>query len=168
MIYAGVIWQATLLGFAILMSWAAYDDARSFTIPNKLPIAIALLYPAYVLSAPMPIDWTGALLVSGVLLLVGFVLFVCRALGGGDAKLLAASSLWAGPALLPDVLLITALAGGGIAGAMWLQHRFSRAAVLGEFFTRPIEEDFGKRPMPYGIALCLGGLYTAFTIVSLG
>ena len=44
----------------------------------------------------------------------------------------------------------------------------ARAAVFGEFFTRPIDEDFGKRPMPYGIALCLGGLYTAFTIVSLG
>ena len=165
---AGVIWQATILGFAIMMSWAAYDDARSFTIPNKLSLCIALLYPAYVISAPMPIDWTGALSISAILLLVGFVLFVCRALGGGDAKLLAASSLWAGPPLIMDFLLVTALAGGGIAVVMWLQHRFSRAAVLGEIFTRPIDEDFGKRPMPYGIALCLGGLYTAFTIVGLG
>lgn len=164
----GVIWLATILGFAIMMSWAAYDDARSFTIPNKLPLGIAILYPAYVIAAPMPVDWSAALAVAAILFLVGFVLFICRALGGGDAKLLAASSLWAGPSLLPDFLLVTALAGGGIVLVMWLQHRVSRATVLGELFTRPIDQDFGKRPMPYGVALCMGGLYTAFTIVGLG
>jgi prepilin peptidase CpaA len=164
---AGVIWHATLLGFAIMMSWAAYDDARSFKIPNKLPLGIALLYPAFVISAPFAVDWTGALAVAAILLLVGFVMFICRLLGAGDAKLLAAASLWVGPALLLDFLLVTALAGGGIAVVMWLQHRVSRAAVLGEIFSRPIDQDFGKRPMPYGVALCLGGLYTAFTIVGL-
>ena len=162
---SGVIWQATVVSFAILMIWSAYSDIRSFTIPNRLPLAIASLYPAYVIAAPFAVDWQGALAISGILLLVGFGLFACRALGGGDAKLLAAAGLWVGPAMLMDFIFITALAGGVIALGMWFQHRLSRAVTLGQVLVTSDAEDFGKRPMPYGVALALGGLYVAFTIL---
>ena len=162
---SGVIWQSTVVCFSILLVWAAYTDIKSFTIPNKLPVSIALLYPAYVIGTPMPVDWLGALVVAGIVLLIGFGLFACKAFGGGDAKLMAATALWVGPTMLFDYVFITALAGGVIAGAMWLQHRLSRAVSLSHVLVTSDEEDFGKRPMPYGVALALGGLYVAFTIL---
>lgn len=165
MLQSGVIWQSTVVCFGILLIWAAYSDARSFTIPNKLPISITLLYPAYVIGTPMPVDWVGAIAIASILLIVGFCLFACKAFGGGDAKLMAATSLWVGPGLLMDFVFITALAGGVIAGGMWLQHRLSRAISIGHVLVTSDEEDFGKRPMPYGVALALGGLYVAFTIL---
>ena len=162
---SGVIWQSTVICFAILLIWAAYSDARSFTIPNKLPVSIALLYPAYVIGTPMPVDWVGALMVAGIVLVVGFCLFACKAFGGGDAKLMAATTLWVGPAMMFDYVFITALAGGLLAAGMWFQHRLSRAVSIGHILVTSDEEDFGKRPMPYGVALALGGLYVAFTIL---
>ena len=165
--HPSLIWLATVFLFAVLMLWAAYSDAKSFTIPNRLPIGIALLYPAFVIAAPTPVDWTGALMVSGALLVTGFVAFALKGLGGGDAKLLAAASLWAGTPGILDFILVTALTGGVMAGTMWLHHRFNRAPAITHVLTTPADEDFAKEPMPYGVALCMGGLYTAFTILGL-
>src|SRR5690606_34804112 len=101
-----------LLGFAGILIAAAVSDVRRLILPNRYSAAIVLLYPVYVLAAAGPVDWTGGLIVAGGCFLAGFVLFSLRVLGGGDAKLLTAVSLWAGPALLPDFLMGTAVAGG--------------------------------------------------------
>jgi prepilin signal peptidase PulO-like enzyme (type II secretory pathway) len=106
----------SIVGFLGILAAAALSDVRNLTIPNRYCVAIALLYPAYLLSAGQPVDWLGALVVAGSMLAAGFVLFALRALGGGDAKLLAAVSLWAGPGLLPEFAILTALSGGGNGG----------------------------------------------------
>ena len=66
-------------------------------------------------------------------------LFAARMLGGGDAKLLAALALWVPPAAFAELLLVMALAGGLLAGAMLVTRR--RVSV------------------PYGIAIAAGGLW---------
>jgi len=157
----------SLLGFGALLLWAAWTDIRSLTIPNRVSLSIALLYAVHVLTAPQPVAWLDGLLVGGGLLALGFLLFALNAIGGGDAKLLAAASLWAGPGLVMPFLLYTVLIGGGMAIVMWLHHRLSRAASPAGFFVTQAEADFGKRPMPYAVAIAIAGLYVAFTIMSL-
>ena len=163
-----IIAQTATLGFAVLLLWAAYSDVRSLTIPNRISVAIVLLYPAYVLASPQPVDWLTALGISGATLGVGFVLFAFRFLGGGDAKLITAAVLWAGPTHLLSFLFLTALAGGGMAVLLWIRHRMSGAVSPGLFFLSSGDADFAKQPMPYAVAIAAGGLYVAFTILSLG
>jgi prepilin peptidase CpaA len=114
--------QASLLIFAGLLIAAAVEDVRRLIIPNRYCLAIVLLYPLHVLASSAPVDWTGGLVVGGALLVVGFVLFALGFIGGGDAKLLAAAAPWAGPALLPEFVLVTALA-GGVVGLIAIFHR---------------------------------------------
>ena len=63
---------------------------------------------------------------------LGALGFAVGALGGGDVKLLAASSLFAGPALLPDFLMVTALAGGVLGLATLMGARVGPAASAGD------------------------------------
>jgi len=100
--------------FVALIAFAAYTDATSFRIPNRITAGLAALYPAWVVSSPLPIDWTAALAVTGGVFAVGFMLFAARVVGGGDVKLLAAAALWAGPGLILDFLLVAAVAGGAL------------------------------------------------------
>lgn len=168
MISLPIIAQTATLGFAALLLWAAYGDVRSLIIPNRISVAIALLYPAFVMANPQPVDWLAALAISGATLAVGFLLFAFRFLGGGDAKLIAVTVLWAGPTHILSFLLLTALAGGGMAVLLWIRHRMSSAVSPGLFFLTPSDENFAKQPMPYAVAIAAGGLYVAFTILSLG
>lgn len=157
--------QLALLAFVGLAVWAAYCDLRSFTIPNRASLAIAALYPAFVLASPAPIDWIGAVTVAAIVLLVGFFLFSRGWLGGGDAKLLAAISLWAGPALVMPFLLYTAAAGGLLSGVYWFAARRSLAAAGG-----PDEKGLRaglKTPVPYALAVAIGAIYVAFTLYGL-
>ncbi len=147
---------------------AAISDARSFIIPNRYCLAIALLYPAHILSTGTKVDWIGAVAICSVLLVVGFLLHVGKIIGGGDAKLVAAVALWAGTELFVEFLIITGIAGGAMALALWLRHRLSRAASAGLFFFTPPDPNFVKQPMPYAIAIAAGGLYVAFTLTGLG
>ena len=102
---------------AALLIGAGAQDLRSMHIANGFSLAIAGLF----------VVWAAAGLVGGQLSLedlalalgcgvavfgVGTVAFAFGALGGGDVKLLAAVSLFAGPPRLPDFLIITAVAGG--------------------------------------------------------
>ena len=157
-----------VLGFAGLLVAAAISDARSFIIPNRYCLAIALLYPAHVLSTGANVDWIGAMAIGMALLVVGFLLHLGRIVGGGDAKLVAAVALWAGTELLVEFLIITGVAGGAMALAIWIRHRMSRAASAGLFFLAPPDPNFVKQPMPYALAIASGGLYVAFTLTGLG
>ena len=155
-----------ILGFAALLLWAAYCDVQSLTIPNRISVAVALLFPAFGLTGTHEIEWLPSLAVGGSVLFAGFLLFAFKLIGGGDAKLLAAVSLWAGPALVLPFLFVTAVAGGGMAALLYVRHRIAASAGLP--FLAPASPDFAKQPMPYAVAIAAGGLYVAFTFLRLG
>ena len=56
---------------------------------------VAALYPVYLLLSPIPVAWP-APSACALLVVVGLVLFARELIGGGDVKLIAALSLWAG------------------------------------------------------------------------
>ncbi len=160
-----IAWHLALLAFAGLIFSAAISDILRFRIPNRVSIALVLLYPTYLLSAAQPVDWLSAITVAAACLTVGFLLFSIKACGAGDAKLFAAAALWAGPELILLFGLYTSLAGGVMVLFMWLQHRLARAPSASMILQTTADVGFAKQPMPYGAAIAVGGLYVAFTLL---
>jgi prepilin peptidase CpaA len=133
---------------------AAASDLRSYEIPDSLNAAIGILYFAYAMSAPGRIDFAGACVIALIVFLVGVALFSAGAFGGGDVKLLAVTTLWAGPALILPFLVLTALVGGVLSLVVLL-----RMQVVGHGMPRT-----AKPNVPYGVAIAAGGLYVAMQI----
>ncbi len=154
-----------LLALAGLVFSAAISDILRFRIPNRICVALVLLYPAYTLAASQPVAWLPALVVALACLVAGFILFLFNTCGAGDAKLFAAVGLWAGPALILPLGLYTSLAGGVMVLFLWFQHRLARAPSAAMVLQTVAVPGFSKQPMPYGAAIAVGGLYVAFTVL---
>lgn len=155
----------------VLLVWGAVSDAASFRIPNRITAAIVLLYPAHALAAPQPVEWLGACLIAAGIFALGILAFARGWFGGGDVKLLAATSLWAGPAMFPSMLLVTGLAGGllGIVVLLWsrlgwmLPYGFAAgSAGTGEGERRP---SF-RTHVPYGVAIAAGGIVAILPLLA--
>ena len=141
---------------------AAISDIRRYVIPNRYPIAIAFAYLAYAVGQPLNQGLMG-LAAGAVAFLLCVALFAAGIFGGGDAKLFAATALWAGPSLAIPFVMYTVLAGGVLALA-WLTpfRRLMPAAPQ----IQPSAEAAEPRsrfhqPTPYGAAIAAGGLYVA-------
>ena len=156
----------------VLVAIAAAWDVRSLTIPNALPIAIAaLVVPAGLLSG-WPVETWLMHLAAGVLALaVGLGLWVTRLMGGGDIKLYAAVSLWFTPGLLLWLTAWIMIAGGLLGGAVILWGLVSTrlpntgAAPDSDPGVDDPAEDAANRlktPVPYGVAILAGTLFTLF------
>ena len=103
-----------LAGFAGLMATAAFEDLRRLVIPNRLVLGLCLLWPFHVAIAPTPslAAAGGAALCAAAVFATGALFFARGLIGGGDVKLLAAATLWAGPGATPALLVATGLLGG--------------------------------------------------------
>jgi prepilin peptidase CpaA len=77
--------------------------------------------------------------------------------GAGDIKLLAATGLWAGPHFVAVFLVTTALAGGVVALVMAML-TFIRNR------TRTPALPLARVPIPYGIAIAIGGLTIVYRL----
>lgn len=141
--------------FAGLMCLAAATDVDRLRIPNRIVAALVLLYPVYVLASPAPVDWTGGVATAAVALGVGVFAWRVGGVGAGDAKLLAAALLWAGPAGAATLLLAMALAGGALALVLATDLRFIAADVSRRLF-RGSGEVFLRHEIPYGVAIAAG------------
>jgi prepilin peptidase CpaA len=149
-----------LLGFVAVLAAAAISDVRHFIVPNRYCVSIVLLYGIHVLASPVPVSWTGGLIVAGASLAVGFALFAVKAFGGGDVKLFVAASLWAGGGHIAQFIVGTAVVGGLLATAILLQRRAPSHATPGAA-DAPQPQSRWKRPLPYGVAIAAGGAQTA-------
>jgi prepilin peptidase CpaA len=87
---------------------------------------------------------------------IGAFFFARGWMGGGDVKLLAAVSLWAGPSYLSIFAVVTGLSGAVLAAVMMspLRRHMPMASADALTMTGPAQE-----PMPYGVAIAAGGLF---------
>lgn len=144
--------------FPAVVLWAALRDATTYIIPNRISIILALSFPPVALMlgvAPLAI---GVCLLVGLgALCAGVAMFALNWIGGGDAKLFAASALWLGlPALVP-FLAWTAIAGGALATLLLLARKSPLAnLVRGPFWVGRLLEP--KADVPYGVAIAVGAL----------
>jgi prepilin peptidase CpaA len=144
---------------------AAISDIRRYLIPNRYPAAIVLAYFIYAMSHPLDQTLWGLAIGAAAFVLCA-ILFAAGIVGGGDAKLLAATTLWAGPSLAPVFLTCTVLAGGLLALA-WLtpfRRLMPAAPEAARPSARPAATGSGLRsrfhqPTPYGAAIAVGGFY---------
>ncbi|MDP9128609.1 MAG: prepilin peptidase [Pseudomonadota bacterium] len=149
---------AVLVAAALLLIFAAINDARYYKIPNAVSLGLMALFPVFVLTALRTIEWDQHVMVFGLVLISGFIMFIGHLAGAGDIKLLAATSLWAGPHLVAVFLIITAIAGGLLALIMavltYARNASGKHATIA----------FAKVPIPYGIAIATGGLSTIYML----
>src|SRR4051794_9534291 len=136
------------------MAVAAFEDFRRLTIPNLLPVLLCAAWPLYVAAAPTLGGVLSAVGVALAVFLAGAVLFARGWLGGGDVKLLAAATLWAGASQTIGLLLVTGVLGGVLALILWSP--FGRFALSARWLFGPLgfaEAPGSAIPVPYGVAI---------------
>ncbi|MBT5051225.1 MAG: pilus assembly protein CpaA [Rhodospirillaceae bacterium] len=150
--------QACLWIFAGLLIYAAWSDFKQYVIPNRIPLCILTLYPAYVMTAGIAVEWQMALAIAAGLLAVGLLFFAAGWMGGGDVKLITAAALWAGPEYSLHLLLLTAIAGGvlSLTVILWSKYGWVFGMSPGEVAEK----------IPYGIAVAGAGLFVAGSLIS--
>jgi prepilin peptidase CpaA len=147
-----------LLFFPGLMAFAAFSDLFTMTISNRLSLALAGGFAVLTLVSGMSLPAIGLHLAAAALVLVvSFVLFTQGWIGGGDAKLAAATALWFGFDHLLDYLIYASLFGGALTVAILQFRRFPLPEVLARqpWILRLHERTEG---VPYGIALAAAAL----------
>ena len=137
-----------LLGLlAAMLVWIAVVDVRTYTISDRINVAIALLAPVYWLSAGVPL-WPDAAIRVGVGVLV-FLLFAgafyMNVMGGGDVKLAGALALWFTPYETLTLIVVMSIAGGILTLVVLVAHRLRRKE--------------GRPEVPYGVAIAVGGMW---------
>ena len=148
----------SFLIFILLICWAALNDLVRFEIPNVIPIAIAFLFVPTVLL----LGWELTailkhLAVGGGTLVLGFLLFMWGYFGGGDAKLLAAITIWTGPDAMYAYFFFVAIA-GGIFALILLGFR---RLILPNFLKQIAWVErlhSGRKYIPYGVAISSGAV----------
>ena len=85
---------------------AAFEDLRRLVIPNPVVLGLCVLWPLQLASAPVVslAAAGGAALCAAAVFAGGAILFSRGLMGGGDVKLLAAATLWAGSGSTPALL----------------------------------------------------------------
>jgi prepilin peptidase CpaA len=112
------------LAFPLLLLYAAWHDVSTMTIPNWVSISLAVLFVPAAIAAGLRMDQIGMHLVFGAAVLLGCaVLFYLNVFGGGDAKVIAAASLWTGLAASAPFVMGMAIAGGLLAAVLIVLRR---------------------------------------------
>lgn len=154
-----MIEYAVLLIFPAAMAFAGAMDLFTMTIPNR--ISIVLVATFFVAAAMTGIGWQALAshVGAGLLMLaIGIGMFAMGWLGGGDAKLLAATALWLGFGHLLGYLMVAGLAGGLLALAI-LMYRSMLPPLWLARQGWALRLHSAKSGIPYGIALAAAGLH---------
>jgi prepilin peptidase CpaA len=147
-----------LLLFPSLMAFAASSDLLTMTISNRVTLALLIGFFALALIVGMPLAEIAAHLgAAALVLVVGFVLFSRGWIGGGDAKLAAATALWFGWSHLLEYVLYASLLGGVLTFAIIEFRKMSLPSPLaGHQWIERLHRPEGG--VPYGIALAAAAL----------
>jgi len=144
--------------FPAIMAFAALSDLFTMSITNRVSIILVagfgLLAALTQMGASDLLSHVGA---AAAVLAAVFVFFAFGWIGGGDAKLAAATALWFGFAHLLDYLLYASLFGGALTLAIIYYRGMPLPPVFGglAWAERLHRSDAG---VPYGIALAAGAL----------
>jgi Flp pilus assembly protein protease CpaA len=170
--------------FIIACFAAAVCDFLVYKIPNVILLFIIVLFVLKVLLFQSVKDLLWPVVAFGGVLFVGFVLYLFKWIGAGDAKFIAVVSLWASQKNLLFFLMMMSIAGGALA-LMYLkfhpqifgvqQKILSRLKSVPYFanLSNPSEPKAQKAKqdekktknnmvVPYGVAVFVGALILFF------
>lgn len=145
--------------FPFCMVFAAVSDMLSMTIANRVSL---ILIAVFTVAAPLTgmewgtFGWHFA--AAALVLCVTFGMFAMGGMGGGDAKLIAATSLWMGFSIHLMQYLVYAALIGGLLTVLLIIYRGSPLSTFtgGNLFLRHFADT--KAGVPYGVALGISGL----------
>jgi len=157
------------MGAFAVASAACWFDVRTRRIPNRLTFPAAALGVAVAIIG----HGSGGMFSSAAGLFVGlavfFPLFLLRGLGAGDVKLMAALGAWVGTSMIFGVAFYTCLAGGVLALAMVVKHRYARQMARNVWLLLTHWRVFGVGPvdsltletsagpkLPYALPIAVG------------
>lgn len=146
------------LAFPLLLIYAAWHDVSTMTIPNWVSIILGLAFIPAAFAAGLSLEQIGMHLVfgAGVLILCA-ALFYLNVFGGGDAKVIAAASLWTGLAATAPFVMGMAIAGGVLAGVLIVLRRMKVSSDKA-WLKRLMSPEEGA---PYAVAIAIGALLAA-------
>jgi len=147
-----------LLLFPALMAFAASSDLLTMTISNRLSLALTGGFFLLAFITGMNLHEFGMhLAAAATVLVVAFIFFSRGWIGGGDAKLAAATALWLGFDHLLDYMLYASLFGGALTLVILQFRKLPLPAVLSrQAWILRLHETGGG--VPYGIALAAAAL----------
>jgi prepilin peptidase CpaA len=152
----------------ILLLYVATMDVATRLIRNEICLALALFGIAG--QVVNPAQMAQSVIVAACLLLLLFFVFTRGWMGGGDVKLLVALAVGLPLTGVIQLLAVTALAGGVLA-LLHLVMRLlpsPRLAPAGASLVRRVYaverwRHLRHAPLPYGVAIACGGIWTAFS-----
>jgi prepilin peptidase CpaA len=153
---------------AVPLAIASLNDIATRTIPDPAPLGLLAIG---VVVRLVDGTATAALVASAAVFVIGALCWRFGWLGGGDVKLLAACAWLVSPALVPQLVLLTALAGGVLAclylALGWMTRalpaltRSSLPHALARRIWRAERWRIRRRAaLPYGCAIAVATLFT--------
>jgi prepilin peptidase CpaA len=139
--------------FPALMAFAASSDLITMTISNRVSIVLLAGFFALALMSGMAMTEVLSHVGAGALVLVvSFGFFARGWIGGGDAKLAAATAMWLGFGYLMNYLVYASLLGGALTFLLIEVRLVPLPGLLaGQFWAQRLHRQGGD--IPYGIAL---------------
>jgi prepilin peptidase CpaA len=147
-----------LMLFPAMMAFAASTDLLTMTISNRVSLILVGGFVALALIGGMSMaDIASHAGAAAIVLVVAFGFFTRGWIGGGDAKLAAATALWLGFDHLLPYLVYASLFGGALT-LLLLQFRIAPLPSLlaGQDWVQRLHSKDGG--VPYGIALAAAAL----------
>lgn len=144
--------------FPVMLAFAAFSDLFTMTIANRVSlILVGGFFGLALLTGMSTHDMLSHAGAGAAVLIVAFICFTQGWIGGGDAKLAAATVLWLGVGHLADYLIYASLLGGALTMALIHFRTMPMPHMLmgREWAERLHRQDAG---IPYGIALAVAAL----------
>ena len=154
-----VIDVLALVLFPALMAYSAWSDLFTMKIANWISGLLVIAFVAMALASGMSLQLIGLghLACGAAVLALTFSLFAFGWIGGGDAKLAAATAVWLGWEHLPDYGLLASILGALLTLGLLRFRKFELPDALSSrvWISRLHNTKTG---VPYGIALACAGL----------
>ncbi|TDW37340.1 prepilin peptidase CpaA [Rhizobium azibense] len=148
---------AIFVVFPLCLAIAAFSDLFTMTIPNRVPLILVISFLIVAPLSGMSVPVIGMHLSAGLVVLCAcFALFALNTMGGGDAKLLSAATLWFG--FDQSLIFFIGCVGviGGFLTLFILMIRSQSNTILAIGLPIPNSLLLAKK-IPYGIAIAIGG-----------
>lgn len=149
---------ATLIFFPALMIFAAISDLLTMTISNRVSIALTVLFVVMAFACGLgAADILLHLACGAAMLVLTFCLFARGWIGGGDAKLAAATAIWLGFDNIGDYAVSASALGGLLTLIILGLRKWPLPGIIysRQWAARLLDPGTG---IPYGVALASAGL----------
>jgi prepilin peptidase CpaA len=153
-----LLFQAT---FVFCLCYAVVSDFTRLLIPNWIPL---VLVGAFAIFAAVFLDLDSVLrhlMLAGVVFALGFAFFAAGWVGGGDVKLMTATTLWIGSEGATSFVVLMAALGAGLALLLLAIKKYPdiyRAWAPRSWFVTRLVELAETGRCPYGVAIGIAGL----------